>query len=630
MTLQLIRVIPPLPSTERGQFCSISCDKAGERLLYCSGTNVIWRQLAALAEGSGADKPDDSFCWNGHTKKTTCASMSPNGQWVVSGDASGAIRVWGAKGDHIQKNEYKLWAGVVKDVGWSDDSGRIVAAGDGNEMRATALIWDTGSKTGQVEGHTKQVNSISFRPQRPFRIATAGEDMMVAFHQGPPFKFVRSHKNHSNFVNAVRYSPDGAWFVSVGSDSQVILYEGKEGELVKEFEKPKDISGSLWGVAWSPDSARFATCGGDKKVRVWDREAGAQVAEASVGSCALPDMQVGIAWPGSDSITSVCLDGRILLWDGSLKLCGTVDGTQGPLSCVACDKKTGALIYGGQEGVVAVAGQASTPAKARIGKGISHIITHSEAYAGEPEAWVVSLDDCVRRLSVPAADVLGAPVELKEFVTGAGWLDAAESKLVVATSKNSLICISDDKIEWSKPNAVPRRPTALATLPGGLLALAIEKTEGVVAGVANSEYDIQLFEIAEASVEGIREKAVLKKHSAEVTALRFSPSGEFLASSDAQKQILVWSLGGDTPEVKISDWVLHTTRVTCLDWLPDSRKLLSGSLDQKVFVWNVDDPKTKVEIKQAHQGGVSSVAGCPDGSFASVGFDGFVRVHKIG
>jgi len=233
---------------------------------------------------------------------------------------------------------------------------------------------------------------------------------------------------------------------------------------------------------------------------------------------------------------------------------------------------------------------------------------------------------------VPAAEILGAPVELKEFVTGAGWLDAAESKLVVSTSKNSLICISGDKIEWSKHNAVPRRPTALASLPGspGLLAVAIEKTEGVVAGVANSEYDIQLFEVAETSAEGIKEKAVLKKHTAEVTALRFSPSGEFLASSDAQKQILVWSLGGNTPEVKISDFVLHTSRVTCLDWLPDSRRLLSGSLDQKVFVWNVDDPKTKVEIKQAHQGGVCSVASCPDGSFASVGFDGFVLVHKIG
>ena len=45
----------------------------------------------------------------GHVKNTTCAAMSPNGQWVVSGDVTGALRLWGAKGEHAQKNEYKLW-----------------------------------------------------------------------------------------------------------------------------------------------------------------------------------------------------------------------------------------------------------------------------------------------------------------------------------------------------------------------------------------------------------------------------------------------------------------------------------------------------------------------------------------
>lgn len=72
----------------------------------------------------------------GHVKNTTCAAMSPNGQWVVSGrvlldflvfhqvwlnvyhvwrvqhpagDVTGAVRLWGAKGEHAQKNEYKLW-----------------------------------------------------------------------------------------------------------------------------------------------------------------------------------------------------------------------------------------------------------------------------------------------------------------------------------------------------------------------------------------------------------------------------------------------------------------------------------------------------------------------------------------
>ena len=88
----------------------------------------------------------------------------------------------------------------MKDVAWSDDNGRhlswirfwpsirypnmprilvtcrgvmlkgqrcrklystegLVAAGDGKEVRAAAMIWDTGSKTGEVSGHTKQARS---------------------------------------------------------------------------------------------------------------------------------------------------------------------------------------------------------------------------------------------------------------------------------------------------------------------------------------------------------------------------------------------------------------------------------------------------------------------------------------
>ncbi|CAJ1334372.1 unnamed protein product [Effrenium voratum] len=369
--MALQRVIPPLPATERGTFCSISCDKAGERLLYCSGTNVIWRPVA------NSETPEEVFCWKGHVKKTTCAAMSPNGQWVASGDVTGGLRLWGAKGEHAQKNEYRLWDGTVKDVAWSDDSGRplaipmargLVAAGDGKEVRAAAMIWDTGSKTGEVGGHTKQVNSISFRSQRPFRVVTGGEDlaswagfgpadvlgpdgspqvelwvlfaakdMQVNFHQGPPFKFARSHSAHTNFVNCVRFSPDGNWFVSAGSDSKLCLYEGKDGEFQKEFEKPANVSGSFWVCAWSPDSGRVATAGGDKKLRLWDREKGAQVAEAAAGT-ALADMQVGLVWASAARLVSVCLDGRLLSWDvtaDGLNLAGVMDGTQGPLNCGA-------------------------------------------------------------------------------------------------------------------------------------------------------------------------------------------------------------------------------------------------------------------------------------------------------
>jgi len=463
---QTLRVIPPLPSTERGTSCSISSDKAGERLLYCSGSNVIWRPIAAMAAGAEKiEKPEDIYCWRGHVKNTTCAAMSPNGQWVASGDVTGALRLWGAKGEHAQKNEYKLWDGTVKDVAWSDDSGRLVAAGDGKEVRAAAMIWDTGSKTGEVSGHTKQVNSIAFRSQRPFRIATGGEDMQVIFHQGPPFKFVRSHSTHSNFVNCVRYSPDGDWFASAGSDSKLCLYEGKDGEFVKEFAKPEGLSGSFWAMAWSPDSARCATAGGDKKLRIWDREAAAQVAESAVGTN-LMDMQVGVSWASSTRVISVCLDGRLLLWDvaDGLSLAGTVNGTQGPLNALAFDKTLKCLVYGGTEGSLAIAPASGQVMKATIGKGVQHVVAHSASFGGSPEACVISLDDCVRKVGLEKGEV-SAPVEVKEFMIGAGWLDIAESKLVVATGKKNFHCISDTVI-WSKSGAVPRRPTAFATLPG--------------------------------------------------------------------------------------------------------------------------------------------------------------------
>lgn len=51
------------------------------------------------------------------------------------------------------------------------------------------ILWDTGSNVGQLNGHSKAANSITYKPTRPFRIATASEDFTVCFYEGPPFKF---------------------------------------------------------------------------------------------------------------------------------------------------------------------------------------------------------------------------------------------------------------------------------------------------------------------------------------------------------------------------------------------------------------------------------------------------------
>ena len=50
------------------------------------------------------------------------------------------------------------------------------------------FLWDSGSSVGEISGHSKFINSISYRPVRPFRVVTAGEDKQVGFYEGPPFR----------------------------------------------------------------------------------------------------------------------------------------------------------------------------------------------------------------------------------------------------------------------------------------------------------------------------------------------------------------------------------------------------------------------------------------------------------
>ena len=64
--------------------------------------------------------------------------------------------------------------------------------------------------------------------------------------------FFLSPQDHSNFINCVRFSPDGSHFCSVGSDKKAILFDGKTGERVGYLGDPakkEAHSGGIYGVS---------------------------------------------------------------------------------------------------------------------------------------------------------------------------------------------------------------------------------------------------------------------------------------------------------------------------------------------------------------------------------------------
>ena len=45
------------------------------------------------------------------------------------------------------------------------------------------FLWDSGSTVGEISGMTKRVNSVDFKPCRPYRIVAGSEDFTVSLYE---------------------------------------------------------------------------------------------------------------------------------------------------------------------------------------------------------------------------------------------------------------------------------------------------------------------------------------------------------------------------------------------------------------------------------------------------------------
>ncbi|CAH1154758.1 unnamed protein product [Phaedon cochleariae] len=135
--------------------------------------------------------------------------------------------------------------------------------------------------------------------------------------------------------------------------------------------------------------------------------------------------------------------------------------------------------------------------------------------------------------------------------------------------------------------------------------------------------------------------ADLTRHQKAVNTVRWSPSGQYLASADDDANIIVWQLKtdniplleGESEDKEI--WIVykilrgHKEDVYDMCWSVDNKKLLSGSVDNTAILWDLVKGKMD-HILSDHKGFVQGVAWDPKGQFlATISTDRICRLFDV-
>ncbi|PVH20542.1 hypothetical protein CXQ85_002336 [Candidozyma haemuli] len=585
-------VYPPQPSTARATSSFLSYDPQNNRIAYASGRSIIVRSL-------DSDKLPIQF--TKHIFPTTVATFSPSGNYVASGDESGNVKIWdtsvygkedGSFEQPTVKAEYQILSGPIRSIAWDADNQRVIAVGQGKDRFGHCFTWDTGNSVGEIQGHSETITAVDIRQERPYRVCTAGVDMSLVLYTGPPYKFDRSIRSlHTNTVRDVKYSPDGQWLVSGGSDRAIALFDGKTGD---SLSKPRfGHDGSVFAISWFPNSSAFVTASSDNTLKAWDPKSCETKHTYTVESPpSVSNQQVGLILTKEYAVS--------LSLNGNLNFFKHTDSTPSK------------IWYGHQKTLTAVASD------------------DKYVYTGDSDGLLIRWEKDGDQLN-QYPEILGSREDQHtNFV-----------RSVISSNGNVLTAAWDDKLKLWKSDgtlvksveleAQPKHAATLEKLTSQPLKFKatyvspLSETNVLVANKSGNRIEeLRL----DSGLETVRSYEALRSSP---TLIKVSPDGKYAAVADTTGKYTLYNTSDGS--VVTTRWAFHNSRVEDAEWTEDSQFLLSGGLDSGIFIYSVARPMKVLKFPLAHQNGVTGLSWLSydkkEGSFVSTGSDGVVKTWSV-
>jgi len=564
-----------LPRTTRGSPLVLGADPKGKNFLYTNGNFVIIRDI---------EHPENSDIYAEHSTIATVAKYSPSGFYIASADQSGKIRIWDTtQKEHLLKNEFQPFLGTVKDLCWSFDNQRIVAVGEGREKFGHVFMAETGTSVGEITGHSRIINSCDFRPCRPMKIVTGGEDNLICYLEGPPFKFKGQIEDHNKYVQTVRYSPKGDLFASGGFDGKIILYDGNTMEKITEL-KGEGIeqahSGGIYAVSWSPDGTKLLSSSGDRTAKIFDIQTHKQLTAFEMGTDLL-DQQVSCLWQ-NNYLLSVSLSGFINYLDENnpTKPIRILTGHNKSITSIAYSNDS--LYTGGYDGFINY-WNISNHENSKINGGHKNQVQDMVVSKNKQLVFTVGFDDTLRSIDMRTNEFTNLNIKLDSQPKGLCLLN----DLIIIACYQHILIFNDEgeKLSSLKTNYEANCIAANST------------NNHIAVGTNNNRILIYKLSTCGTKMDQLEDRNL--EHRGAITCLEYSADGKNLVAGDSNRKLIVYN--SNYVQCNKQEMGYHTARVNCVSWNPEnSNEFASGSLDTALIVWDVEEPNKYIHVKKAH------------------------------
>ncbi|GMI03323.1 hypothetical protein TrRE_jg11615 [Triparma retinervis] len=442
---------------------------------------------------------------------------------------------------------------------------------------------------------------------------SGSEDFKTVFYAGPPFKREGEAQVHSNYVNCVRFSPDGEAIVSVGSDKKLCVFEGKTGKHVKTVENLHD--GSIYTATWFPEGGKVLTTSADKTAKVVSIPSGEVLETYTLGS-SISSFVVGGCVAGTTPTPYVItLSGDLHLLTSPTTSVST-HGHQGSIKSMCYDPQTSTIYTSGSDGRVLSWSKHSGTGPYVATPSTSGTLSQPSLSLHSGSATQVVLSGSGHVVSCgwdDVARVVGKGDMREEGCVALGGQPkaaGADGGGVVVATKDKLVCLGGGRIE--------------GTTEIGYMATAIAvKGEMVVVGDDKNNIHVYNKEGGE-----LKETNVVTGHTGVINSLSFNSSGTSLAAGDV-KEVRIWNTSDWSPLVK-GKWQFHTSRITSLSWSPCGSYVASVGTDENLFVWCVGKKMRRLNFKFANKGGCNGVEWTGEGTIVTAGEDGCLAEWNVG